>query len=116
ATPPPPGAAPSARTGLPGRPGGRRRGRYALEIAYESRGGAGAMARLVESTVLVNDAHPAWRRAEAARAEGYHVALCVAMALAPLAVVPEAAHEFIDAFMARWGEAAERKGRRSGIR
>jgi hypothetical protein len=41
---------------------------------------------LVESRVWVNEAHPAYRRAVASRSEGYHLALAVALALAPLAV------------------------------
>jgi hypothetical protein len=63
--------------------------------------------------VWVNEAHPAYRRAVASRAEGYHVALAVAMALAPLAVDPAKEHGFVTAFLARWGAAIERpKGSR----
>ncbi|MBW3552897.1 MAG: ATP-binding protein [Gemmatimonadetes bacterium] len=114
----PPSEGPSAATtpdvaaALPGRAAGRKRGRYSLEIRFESRAASDELARLVESTVLVNDAHPAWHRAESSRAEGYHIALCVAMALAPLAVEPAAAHAFITAFLARWGETAGKKKRR----
>lgn len=89
---------------VPGRSAGKKRGKYSLEIRFESRGEDEGLARLVESTVWVNDQHPAWHRAEASRAEGYHIALCVAMALAPLAVEAHAAHAFITAFLARWGE------------
>jgi hypothetical protein len=99
------------RMTLPGRPAARRRGRYSLEVRFESRPDSDAMGRLVESTVWVNDAHPAFRRAAASRAEGYHVALSVAMALATLAADPTRAHDFITAFMARWGEAADGKGK-----
>lgn len=120
---PPPGPATPADgarpapAALPGRATGTRRGRYSLEIRFESRPGSEDLARLVESTVLVNDAHPAWRRAESSRAEGYHIALCVAMALAPLAVEPAAAHGFITAFLARWGEGGKKKkGKRKGRR
>ncbi len=110
-----------ARATLPGRTAGRRRGRYSLEIQYESRPDSDAMARLVESTIWVNDTHPAYRRAVASRSEGYHVALSVAMALAPLTVEPAHAHSFITAFMGHWGEAADAgrkkakaKGRKRG--
>jgi hypothetical protein len=66
----------------------------------------------VESTVWVNDAHPAYRRAVQSRSEGYHLALAVAMALAPLTVEPPQAHGFVTAFMTRWGEeSAPRRGR-----
>jgi hypothetical protein len=105
---------------LPGRPTGRRKGRYTLEIRFESRPDADELARLVESTVWVNDEHPAWHRAAASRSEAYHIALSVAMALAPLAVEPVHAHAFITTFMVRWGEAADgkrkQKGRKSGRR
>jgi len=61
----------------------------------------------------VNETHPAYRRAVASRSECYHIALAVALALAPLAVDPAKEHAFITAFLARWGEAIERrKGRR----
>jgi hypothetical protein len=81
------------------------------------------LGRLVESTVWVNEAHPAWRRAVRARAEGYHIALSVAMALAPLAVEPVNAHAFITTFLDRWGReemngtgAGRRRGGRTGGR
>ena len=48
----------------------------------------------------------------ASRAEGYHVALSVAMALAPLAVEPASAQPFVTAFLAAWGEALGRDQRR----
>jgi hypothetical protein len=62
--------------------------------------------------VWVNTVHPAYTRATAARADAYHVALTVAMALAPLAVEPADAHEFVTAFLTRWGETGGRNGRR----
>lgn len=92
--------------------GARRPARYALTIQYESREGEHEVARLVESTVWVNDAHPAYLRATASRSEGYHLAFCVAMALAPLAVEPFEERAFVGAFMEKWGEALETKGRR----
>jgi hypothetical protein len=64
------------------------------------------LARLIESTVWVNDAHPAYRRAVASRAEAYHIALSGAAALASLAVEPHEAQRFISAFLASWGAAA----------
>ena len=90
----------------------RRAGHYALSIDFASRPDDGEIARLVESTVWVNEAHPAYRRAAASRAEGYHLALAVALALAPLAVEPKDAHSFVTTFLARWGEALDRPLRR----
>jgi hypothetical protein len=82
-----------------------------LQIRFERLEGDITLARLIESTVWVNEAHPAYRRAAASRAEAYHIALSVAAALAPLAVEPQHAQTFISSFLARWGEAAN--GRRS---
>jgi len=83
--------------------------RYGLGIQFESRPDDPELAQLVESTVWINEAHPAYRRAVASRSEGYHVALAVAMALAPLAVEPAKEHGFITTFLARWGDAIDRR-------
>jgi hypothetical protein len=61
--------------------------------------------------VWVNEAHPAYRRAVASRSEGYHLAVAVALALAPLAVEPAKAHAFVTAFLAAWGGAGDRRKR-----
>ncbi|MBI2401782.1 MAG: hypothetical protein HYV20_03390 [Gemmatimonadetes bacterium] len=91
--------------------GGRKRPtRYGLRLQFESRPGEAGLSRLVESTVWVNDAHPAYRRAVASRSEGYHLALAVA--LAPLAVEPAQAQAFVERFLSRWGDAAGGKKRR----
>ncbi len=92
---------------LPGRKGGASKPvRYGLTIRFEARPDSDDLARLVETIVWVNEAHPAYRRAAASRSEGYHLALSVAMALAPLAVEAADAQRFITAFLTRWGEAA----------
>lgn len=97
---------------LPEGPGPRRPQRYGLGIQFESRPGDPELGRLVESIVFVNEAHPAYRRALASRSEGYHIALSVALALAPLAAETASEHEFVTAFLGRWGEALDRaKGR-----
>jgi hypothetical protein len=117
---PPTPAVPGPNVGLgplPVASGPRRPARYGLTIQFEHRPGDRGISRLVESTVWVNEAHPAYRRALASRSEGYHVALAVGMALAPLAVDAAEAHRFVTAFLARWGEAAEQpsgKGRSRG--
>ncbi len=95
----------------------RRGAHYGLRVQFEKRPDDRAMARLVESTVWINEEHPAYRRARASRSEGYHMALAVAMTLAPLAAPPEAAPDFLNAFLRSWGEAVERaKRRRSAAR
>jgi hypothetical protein len=108
AAPSPP---PAAEAMLPGT-GPKRPAHYGLAIKFESRPDDADLGRLVESTVWVNEAHPAYRRAAASRSEGYHLALTVAMALAPLAVEPARVHDFVTAFLARWGEEADGKPRR----
>jgi hypothetical protein len=92
--------------------GPRQPGRYGLSIQFEQRADDPELARLVETTVWVNEAHPAYRRAAASRSEGYHLALATAMALAPLAVEPAKEHAFLTAFLASWGGALERRKRR----
>ena len=112
-------AAPSAReestpVALAAPAGPRRPARYGLSIQFEQRPDDPELGRLVESTVWVNEAHPAYRRAVASRSEGYHVALATAMTLALLAVEPAKEHAFVTEFLARWGAAIDR--RKSGRR
>jgi hypothetical protein len=110
-----PPALPGAEPALAGArlPGGRgaspRPGRYGLAIQFEERPDDPELARLVESTVWINEAHPAYRRAAASRAEGYHIALASALALASLAVEPAKEHAFVTAFLASWGAALGRR-------
>jgi hypothetical protein len=92
--------------------GARSPGRYGLAIDFEHRADDPELARLVESTIWINDAHPAYRRAAASRSEGYHLALATALALAPLAVEPAGEHGFVTAFLAAWGGRIERGPRR----
>jgi hypothetical protein len=104
---PPPGGSAT----LPGLSGPRRPARYGLAIQFESRPDEPELGRLVESTVWVNEAHPAYRRAATSRSEGYHLALAVAMALAPLAVEPAQERAFVNLFLASWGGALEDGGK-----
>ncbi|MEX1184604.1 MAG: ATP-binding protein [Gemmatimonadota bacterium] len=101
---------PPATVRLPGRARTKKPATLSLQIRFETLKGELALARLIESTVWVNDAHPAWQRAVASRAESYHVALAVATALAPLAVEAHETQQFVSAFLARWGEAAGNGG------
>jgi hypothetical protein len=96
---------------LPGKGGPKRPARYGLEIQFEERVNDLELGRLVESTVWVNQAHPAYRRAVASRTIGYHIALTVALALAPLAVEPAGEHAFLNSFLARWGEVIDQTTR-----
>lgn len=113
--PPPPLPSPDATapgaTDLPDVPRKPRALRLGLGVQMEERPGDAELGRLVESTVFINSAHPAYQRAAASRAEGYHIALSVALALAPLAVEASAEHGFITEFMAHWGGALGKPGK-----
>jgi hypothetical protein len=85
--------------------GRRRPARYGLLLQFESRAADAELARLVDSTIWINDAHPAYTRAVVSRSVGYHTALAVALALAPLAVEARDEHTFITQFLAHWGGA-----------
>jgi hypothetical protein len=85
--------------------GRRRPARYGLLVQFESRPSDPELGRLVDSTIWINDAHPAYTRAGASRSLGYHTALAVALALAPLAVEPNQEHAFITQFLSQWGGA-----------
>lgn len=97
---------------IPGMSKTRRPAHYGLSIQFEDRPDDPELGRLVESTVWVNTAHPAYRRAVASRAEGYHLALSVALALAPLATDPKGEHPFVNAFLSHWGRALDSPGGR----
>jgi hypothetical protein len=86
--------------------GRRRPARYGLLMQFESRPNDLELARLVDSTIWINDAHPAYRRALGSRSLGYHTALAVALALAPLAVEATNEHAFVTQFLAHWGSAS----------
>ena len=101
---------------LPGKAAERRPAHYGLDIQFEDRDGEVSLGRLVESSVWVNRAHPAYGRALASRSIGYHIALAVAMALAPLAVEPPQQGEFLLTFLTRWGEAIEKPGSRHRLK
>ena len=105
---------PAAASALPPATTGTRRAAHSgLTIRFGHRPEDAELGRLEDSTVWVNEAHPAFRRAVALRAEDYHVAITVALTLAPLTVEPGAERRFVTAFLARWGDAAERRRARS---
>jgi hypothetical protein len=95
----------AAAGGLDTTAGRRRPARYGLLVQFESRPGDLELGRLVDSTVWINDVHPAYTRAVGSRSVGYHTALTVALALAPLAVEPSQEHAFVTQFLAHWGGA-----------
>jgi hypothetical protein len=97
----------SASAMFPGHGRSRAPMRYGLGVQFEDRPDNSELGRLVESTVWINQAHPAYRRALASRSVGYHISLAVALALAPLAVEPDQEHTFITKFLSHWGQALD---------
>jgi hypothetical protein len=97
---------------LPSKSGARRPAHYGLDIQFEDRPDDLNLGRLLESTVWINRGHPAYRRALASHSIGYHIALTVALSLAPLAVEPAQQSMFLLSFLTRWGEALEKAGAR----
>ena len=93
-------------------PGRRRLARYGLLLQFESRPDDAELGRLVDSTIWINEAHPAYARATASRSAGYHIALAVALALAPLAGGAKDEHAFLTQFLAHWGGSESKKTRR----
>ncbi len=93
--------------------GPRRPTKLGLTIEFVSRPDDSELGRLIETTVWVNVAHPAYLRAASSRSEGYHLALAVAMALAGVAVESRQERRFITEFLSRWGGAATGKAGRA---
>jgi len=79
--------------------------RYGLTLQFEARPEDRELGRLIENTVWINTAHPAWLRAESTRSTGYHVAVAVAVAIAPLATGGTGVSKFLTEFLSQWGEA-----------
>jgi Histidine kinase-, DNA gyrase B-, and HSP90-like ATPase len=102
---PPRGEFPESGSALPEPRAARRPIKLGLAVQFEERPGDAELGRLVESTVFINRAHPAYQRAAASRSEGYHIALSVALALAPLAVEAAGEHGFVTTFLSHWGAA-----------
>ena len=123
-SPPVPPAAPGAHNAEADRQAGavpessatRGRARYGLSLQFERREGDNEPGRLVENTIWINEAHPAFRRAHASRSVGYHIALTVALAFAPLAVPSSDEHAFITRFLAEWGDAHDPRAKNAARR
>src|SRR4030095_16542237 len=70
-----PAVPPASEVAAPSAGGNPRPARYALSIQFEAKPDDAELARLVETTIWVNEAHPAYRRAGGSPAEGHHVRL-----------------------------------------
>jgi hypothetical protein len=112
APPPKPAGESEGDVSWPALRGRRTASRPGLSLQFESRPDDPNLGRLAETTVWVNESHPAYLRAAASRSEGYHLALTVALALAPLAAEPTEVLSFVTTFLSRWGEVTDRPKRR----
>ena len=117
--PPEPSRKPSPEheaAALPGSGTTQRRTQYGLSLQFEASPDDEELGRLVDSTIWVNESHPAYQRALSSRSIGYHLALAVALALAPLAVTPAEEHGFVTRFLAEWGNVSGTRARRGARR
>jgi hypothetical protein len=78
--------------------------RPTMKVAFADDAGREEMARLEEDTLIVNRAHPAFRRAHDTGEADYHLALCLAWVLAGYLPPEKPARQFIARFLARWGD------------
>jgi hypothetical protein len=105
---------PATEPPLQGGTGPKRAAHSGLSIRFEPAPPDAPLGRLVESTIWVNESHPAYRRAVATNAHPYHVALTVGLTLAPLAAERGTIPEFVTTFLACWGQTnGSKNGRRS---
>lgn len=84
---------------------GRRR-RPGLMIGFQDQPEREDLAWLVENTVWVNTAHPAYTRASEGGAMNYHVILCVAWALSGYLEGERSPQDFVNRFLSVWGSRA----------
>jgi len=96
--------------------GAKRPAHSGLSIRFEAGLPDAPLGRLVESTIWVNEGHPAYARAAAIHSEPYHVALTVGLTLAPLASEGATMQDFLTAFLARWGETNGKNGHKRRLR
>ena len=91
-------------------PGRRRPARYGLLVQFESRPDDSELGRLVDSTIWINDAHPAYTRAAArARRLPHRPDRCARARAARGRRADE--HAFITQFLAHWGGSEIEEGR-----
>jgi len=83
---------------------GEKRKPAGLKIVFDLRPDRAEMGWLSGTTVCVNQAHPAYRRAVEMRSENYHVAVTVAWVLSQYVEDGKPIPDFINRFLAGWGK------------
>jgi hypothetical protein len=74
-----------------------------LAVAYEDRPDREEPAWIAGGSLRINRAHPAFRRAVQERAEGYHLAVAAAWAIAQVLGETADRHRFMSRFLRNWG-------------
>ncbi|MEK7461099.1 MAG: ATP-binding protein [Patescibacteria group bacterium] len=74
-----------------------------LAIGYESAKPSDSIARMIESNILINTAHPAYLKAQKLRVEGYHAIFCVAWSLSHFLEDSRSPQAFMNDFLSSWG-------------
>ncbi len=74
-----------------------------LRITFDLRPDRPEMGWLSGTTVCVNQAHPAYRRAAQSRSESYHIAVTVAWVLSQYVEREKSLSEFLNRFLEGWG-------------
>lgn len=81
----------------------------AIYIGFETGEENGLLSHMVESRILVNTMHPSYIRALEAGYADYHVVFCVAWTLSQFLDEKHSTHQFINHFLASWGETGNNK-------
>ncbi len=76
----------------------------AIFLGFEVGEEHGVLARIVESRILINTAHPSYRRSLDLDCANYHVVFCVAWTLSQFLQEEHSMHQFINSFLASWGQ------------
>lgn len=71
---------------------------------FEDTGSLFALGRLVDDSVFVNTAHPAWKKAKESQLEEYHILTTVALVLSEFIQPERSTQDFISLFLAQWGQ------------
>lgn len=92
-----------------GDPGHKGRGRGpGVEIQFEDNLALGSLGRMIENTLVINTAHPAFAKAKGEGLEEYHIVLSAAWILSNFVDEDKAPREFINSFLSAWGQGEQK--------
>lgn len=104
---PEPHIEPSQKPSEPGKEHKGRRKSPGVTIRFEENGEDENLGRMVESTIWINTAHPAYRKASEEGYEGYHIVAAVALVLSVFVESGKSPQDFINRFLSAWGRGEE---------